>query len=119
LAAELGPIADTGAGDPGICNGPILLQKSARDGLGATIESQRANLCINLAYRGLILNQCCFLGHPKSFCNNIGHEPTFHPQARLMLVGGATVARIQRPLWRKAALVADMVWCLRLTQLGL
>jgi hypothetical protein len=27
LAAELDPIADAGAGDPGICNGPILLQK--------------------------------------------------------------------------------------------
>jgi hypothetical protein len=25
-----------------------------------------------LAYRRLILNQCCFRGHPKSFCNNIG-----------------------------------------------
>jgi hypothetical protein len=28
LAAELGQIADAGARDPGICNGPILLQKS-------------------------------------------------------------------------------------------
>ena len=28
LAAGLDPIADAGAGDPGICNGPILLQKS-------------------------------------------------------------------------------------------
>ena len=28
LVAELAPIADTGAGEPGICNGPILLQKS-------------------------------------------------------------------------------------------
>ena len=27
LATELDPIADAGAGDPGICNGPILLQK--------------------------------------------------------------------------------------------
>jgi hypothetical protein len=25
---------------------------------------------------GLILNQCCFLGHQKSFYNNIGHKPT-------------------------------------------
>jgi hypothetical protein len=44
LTAELDQIADAGAGDPGICNGPILLQKSARGGLGATIESQRGNL---------------------------------------------------------------------------
>ena len=28
LVAELDQIADAGAGDPGICNGPILLQKS-------------------------------------------------------------------------------------------
>jgi hypothetical protein len=28
LAAELDPIADAGAGDPGICNGPMLLKKS-------------------------------------------------------------------------------------------
>jgi hypothetical protein len=28
LTAELDPIADAGAGDPGICNGPILVQKS-------------------------------------------------------------------------------------------
>jgi hypothetical protein len=28
LVTELDPIADAGAGDRGICNGPILLQKS-------------------------------------------------------------------------------------------
>jgi hypothetical protein len=39
--------------------GPILLQKSASGGLGATIESERASHCINIAYQRLILNQCC------------------------------------------------------------
>jgi hypothetical protein len=33
-------------------------------------------------------------------------------QARLTAVGGATVAYTRRPLRRKAAVVADMVWCL-------
>jgi hypothetical protein len=34
------------------------------------------------------------------------------PQARLTAVSGATVARIRRPLPSKAAVAADMVWCL-------
>jgi hypothetical protein len=33
-------------------------------------------------------------------------------QARLTMAGGATVARTRRPLPRKAAVAADMVWCL-------
>src|SRR3974390_1605812 len=33
-----------------------------------------------------------------------------------MRAGGATVARTRRPLPRKAAVAADMVWCLRLTR---
>jgi hypothetical protein len=33
-------------------------------------------------------------------------------QARLTAVGGATVARIRRPLRWKAAVAADRVWCL-------
>jgi hypothetical protein len=33
-------------------------------------------------------------------------------QARLTVVDGATVARTRRPLPRKAAVAADMVWCL-------
>src|SRR6516164_1123987 len=39
-------------------------------------------------------------------------------QARLTVVGGATVAHVRRPLPRKAAVAADMVWCLRLTHSG-
>src|SRR5215467_9714022 len=34
------------------------------------------------------------------------------------VVGGATVAHVRRPLPRKAAVAADMVWCLRLTDSG-
>jgi hypothetical protein len=33
-------------------------------------------------------------------------------ETRLKVVGGATVAHTRRPLSRKAAVVADMVWCL-------
>jgi hypothetical protein len=33
-------------------------------------------------------------------------------QAWLTVTGDATVARIRRPLPRKAAVAADMVWCL-------
>jgi hypothetical protein len=74
-------------GEPGGESPPgdstILLQKSARCGLRATIESQRAN--INLAYRGLISKQCCFLGHPKSFCNKIGQGLNSHQYCRVLL----------------------------------
>jgi hypothetical protein len=31
----------------------------------------------NIANRRLILKQCCSLGHPKYFCNNIGTRPRF------------------------------------------
>jgi hypothetical protein len=37
-------------------------------------------------------------------------------QARLIVVGGATVARTRRPLPRKAAVAADMLRRLYLTQ---
>jgi hypothetical protein len=35
------------------------------------IESKRTDSRINIARRRLTLNQCCSLGHSKSFCNTI------------------------------------------------
>jgi hypothetical protein len=57
-----------------------MLQKSAGGSLGATIESQRTNSWIDIAHRGLILNQYCSLGCAKSFYNSICQKQTSVPR---------------------------------------
>jgi hypothetical protein len=47
-----------------------------------------------------------------------GDQAGFVIEPRGCLLGGATVARIRRPLPRKAAVAADMIFRRRLTQLG-
>jgi hypothetical protein len=77
LVTQLATIADTEAGDPGICNGPILCEKSARyictlnfEGCGHAESKKALKFVLRTALRP---NQI-------EFSHSLGHELTHAPQ---------------------------------------
>ena len=101
LVAELDPIADAGAGEPGICNGPRLCEKSARyictlnfEGWGHAESKKPLKFVLRTALQP---NQIEFL-------HSLSHKRTHALQPRHFnrIMSSRVWQRAAEPSWRSA-----------------
>jgi hypothetical protein len=79
LVAELAPIADAGAGDPGICNGPRLCERSSR--YICTLNFERCGHVESKKALKFVL-RTALRPNQIEFSHSLGHFRTHAPRRR-------------------------------------